>query len=143
MTDARFSLTDGGAPQVSQDRLTGETFLAGLGLATVPFAAVDGPADLPRGAGRHRHARDPQDPPGFGYDGKGQGRVMTARRGSLPEGALATLQGAPAIAEGFVRWSRARSAVIAARGATERWRPNDPGVECPRGRHPQPPSPSL
>jgi 5-(carboxyamino)imidazole ribonucleotide synthase len=35
------------ALEVSQDRLTEKRFLADLGLATAPFAPIDGPDDLP------------------------------------------------------------------------------------------------
>ena len=110
------------ALEVSQDRLTEKTFLAGLGLATAPFAAVDGPADL------HAALAATGTPAilktrRFGYDGKGQARVMTP---DAAEGALATLQGAPAIAEGFVRFSREIS-VIAARGRDGTVAAYDPG----------------
>ena len=129
------------ALEVSQDRLNRKkTFLAGLGLATAPFAAVDGPADLHAALARHRHARDPQDLAASGYDGKGQARVMTP---DAAEGALATLQGAPAIAEGFVRFSREIS-VIAARGRDGTgWRPMTPARMSTRtASSPPPPSPA-
>ncbi|MBF9059199.1 5-(carboxyamino)imidazole ribonucleotide synthase [Rhodobacterales bacterium HKCCSP123] len=110
------------ALEISQDRLTEKTFLAGLGLATAPFAPVDTPADL---AAALAATATPAilKTRRFGYDGKGQARVMAPDEA---EAALATLQGAPAIAEGFVRFSREIS-VIAARGRDGTVAAYDPG----------------
>ncbi|NKX44267.1 5-(carboxyamino)imidazole ribonucleotide synthase [Roseicyclus persicicus] len=110
------------ALEVSQDRLTEKTFLAGLGLATAPFAPIDTPDDLPAAlaaTGTPAILKTRR----FGYDGKGQARVMTPEDAPA---ALATLQGAPAIAEGFVRFSREIS-VIAARGRDGSVAAYDPG----------------
>jgi 5-(carboxyamino)imidazole ribonucleotide synthase len=110
------------ALETSQDRLTEKTFLAGLGLATAPFAAIDGPDDLPAAlamTGTPAILKTRR----FGYDGKGQARVMDPDGAEAP---LATLQGAPAIAEGFVRFSREIS-VIAARGRDGSVAAFDPG----------------
>jgi 5-(carboxyamino)imidazole ribonucleotide synthase len=110
------------ALEVSQDRLTEKRFLAELGLATAPFAAIDGPGDLDAAlaaTGLPAILKTRR----FGYDGKGQARVTE------PEGAaeaLSTLEGAPAIAEGFVRFSREIS-VIAARGRDGSVAAYDPG----------------
>ncbi|WP_284261392.1 5-(carboxyamino)imidazole ribonucleotide synthase [Roseicyclus amphidinii] len=115
------------ALETSQDRLTEKSFLAGLGLATAPFAPVDTAADLPTALATTctpailKTRR-------FGYDGKGQARVMTPDEA---EAALATLQGAPAIAEGFVRFSREIS-VIAARGRDGTVAAYDPGENVHR-----------
>ena len=109
------------ALEVSQDRLTEKSFLSGLGLATAPFAAVDG-ADIAAAlavTGTPAILKTRR----FGYDGKGQARVMAPGDGAA---ALATLQGAPAIAEGFVRFSREIS-VIAARGRDGSVAAYDPG----------------
>ena len=110
------------ALEISQDRLNEKTFLAGLGLATAPFAAIDGPEEL-QGALAATGTPAILKTRRFGYDGKGQARVMTA---DDAEGALATLAGAPAIAEGFVRFSREIS-VIAARGRDGAVAAYDPG----------------
>ena len=110
------------ALETSQDRLTEKTFLAELGLATAPFAAVDTPADLQTAlaaTGTPAILKTRR----FGYDGKGQARVMAPDEA---ETALATLEGAPAIAEGFVRFSREIS-VIAARGRDGTVAAYDPG----------------
>lgn len=96
---------------VSQDRLAEKTFLRGLGLATAPFHAVAGPADLDA-------ALDATRTPAilktrrFGYDGKGQVLVSVPAEA---EAALESLSGAPAILEGFVAFDREIS-VIGARG---------------------------
>ena len=115
------------ALETSQDRLTEKRFLAGLGLATAPFAAIDGPEEL------HAALATTGTPAilktrRFGYDGKGQARVMAPDEA---EAALATLQGAPAIAEGFVRFSREIS-VIAARGRDGTVAAYDPGENVHR-----------
>jgi 5-(carboxyamino)imidazole ribonucleotide synthase len=110
------------ALEVSQDRLTEKTFLSGLGLATAPFAPIDGPDDLAAAlsvTGTPAILKTRR----FGYDGKGQARVMAPE---AAEAALASLQGAPAIAEGFVRFSREIS-VIAARGRDGSVAAFDPG----------------
>ncbi|MCT4683370.1 MAG: 5-(carboxyamino)imidazole ribonucleotide synthase [Roseicyclus sp.] len=115
------------ALETSQDRLTEKTFLAGLGLATAPFAPIDTPADLQAAlatTGTPAILKTRR----FGYDGKGQARVMTPDEA---EAALATLQGAPAIAEGFVRFSREIS-VIAARGRDGTVAAYDPGENVHR-----------
>jgi 5-(carboxyamino)imidazole ribonucleotide synthase len=110
------------ALEVSQDRLTEKRFLAALGLATAPFAAIDGPGDLTA-------ALETTATPAilktrrFGYDGKGQARVSGPEDA---EAALATLMGAPAIAEGFVPFTREIS-VIAARGRDGSVAAYDPG----------------
>ena len=110
------------ALETSQDRLVEKTFLAGLGLTTAPFAAIDGPGDLDAAlaaTGTPAILKTRR----FGYDGKGQARVMSPADGPA---ALDSLQGAPAIAEGFVRFSREIS-VIAARGRDGSVAAYDPG----------------
>jgi 5-(carboxyamino)imidazole ribonucleotide synthase len=110
------------ALEVSQDRLTEKRFLADLGLSTAPFAAVDGPDDLPLAlaqTGTPAILKTRR----FGYDGKGQARVKTPA--DAPE-ALSGLAGAPAIAEGFVPFS-VEISVIAARGRDGSVAVFDPG----------------
>lgn len=110
------------ALETSQDRLVEKTFLVGLGLTTAPFAAIDGPGDLDAAlaaTGTPAILKTRR----FGYDGKGQARVMSQADGPA---ALDSLQGAPAIAEGFVRFSREIS-VIAARGRDGSVAAYDPG----------------
>ncbi|SMX39172.1 5-(carboxyamino)imidazole ribonucleotide synthase [Maliponia aquimaris] len=115
------------ALRISQDRLTEKSFLRDLGLQTAPFAAVDSAEDLSR-------ALDQIGAPAilktrrFGYDGKGQARLSAP--GDAAE-ALAALQGAPAILEGFVDFS-CEISVIAARGLDGRVAAFDPGQNVHR-----------
>jgi 5-(carboxyamino)imidazole ribonucleotide synthase len=106
----------------AQDRLAEKTFLAGIGLATAPFAAVDGPDDLP-GAIAATGVPAILKTRRLGYDGKGQVRLATA---TGAEEAFAALGGGPAILEGFVTFSREVS-VIAARGLDGAVAAYDPG----------------
>ncbi len=108
------------ALEISQDRLIEKAFLRDLGLPTAPYAPVIGDAGealaatgLPAILKTRR----------LGYDGKGQARV-THRDETA--GALASLNGSPAIAEGFVTFSREIS-VIAARGQDGAIAAYDPG----------------
>lgn len=107
---------------VSQDRLSEKEFLAGLGLHVAPFAPVTDAASLARALERIgtpailKTAR-------LGYDGKGQARIMDAGQA---DAALAVMQGAPAVLEGFVRFEREVS-VIAARGLSGEVACYDPG----------------
>lgn len=110
------------ALKVSQDRLVEKAFLSELGLHTAPFAAVDDAVDL-------AEALDEIGVPAilktrrFGYDGKGQARIMAD---ADAEQALADMAGAPAILEGFVSFSHEIS-VIAARGLSGEVACFDPG----------------
>ncbi|MCP1170164.1 5-(carboxyamino)imidazole ribonucleotide synthase [Limimaricola litoreus] len=96
---------------VSQDRIDEKDFLRDLGLATAPYATVDDAASLEAaleriGAPAILKTRR------FGYDGKGQARIMVQGDAAA---ALAGMNGAPAILEGFVEFSHEVS-VIGARG---------------------------
>lgn len=110
------------ALKVSQDRLTEKAFLSDLGLATAPFAAVDDAEDLAEAMaeiGLPAILKTRR----FGYDGKGQARIMTAQDA---EQALDEMDGAAAIYEGFVEFSHEVS-VIAARNAAGDMACYDPG----------------
>jgi 5-(carboxyamino)imidazole ribonucleotide synthase len=107
---------------VSQDRVTEKTFLAELGLQVAPFAPVETAAELDAalaeiGAPAILKTRR------FGYDGKGQARIMAP---DDAEQAFADMAGAPAILEGFVDFSHEVS-VIAARGQAGDISSFDPG----------------
>lgn len=101
------------ALEVIQDRLSEKDFLNSLGIATAPYAAVSGLADLKAAAGgtglpailKTRR---------FGYDGKGQARIDASSRF---RDALDEIAGAPAILEGFVNFEKEIS-VVAMRGRT-------------------------
>jgi len=116
------------ALSVSQDRLVEKEFLTGLGLATAPFAAAETEADLHAALARIgvpailKTRR-------FGYDGKGQVRILTQGEAGA---AFAGLKGAPAILEGFVDFSREVS-VIAARGLDGSVACFDPGENVHKG----------
>ncbi|WP_434618137.1 5-(carboxyamino)imidazole ribonucleotide synthase [Tabrizicola sp. M-4] len=107
---------------VSQDRIAEKDFLTGLGLTTAPYAAVNNLDDL-------HHAITKIGTPAIlkttrlGYDGKGQARLKSP---ADAETALAQMQGAPAVLEGFIDFSHEVS-VIAARGTDGSVACYDPG----------------
>lgn len=98
--------------EVAQDRLAEKTFLAGIGLATAPFAPVDGPEDLP-GALAALGAPAILKTRRMGYDGKGQARIHRAADAAA---AWAALRGAPALLEALVPFE-AEFSILLARGA--------------------------
>ncbi len=115
------------ALRVSQDRMTEKEFLSGLGLRTAPFAAVDTEADLNNaleliGAPAILKTRR------FGYDGKGQARILSKDDAA---DAFEAMNGAPAVLEGFVDFSHEVS-VIAARGVDGEVACFDPGENVHR-----------
>lgn len=115
------------ALRVSQDRLTEKAFLTDMGLQTAPFAAVDdevGLAEAIQEIGLPAILKTRR----FGYDGKGQARIM-AESDAAP--ALADMAGAPAILEGFVDFSHEVS-VIGARGLDGSVACFDPGENVHR-----------
>jgi len=107
---------------VSQDRIAEKDFLTGLGLTTAPYAAVNNLDDL-------HHAITKIGTPAIlkttrlGYDGKGQARLKSP---ADAETALAQMNGAPAVLEGFIDFSHEVS-VIAARGTDGSVACYDPG----------------
>lgn len=95
----------------SQDRLLEKEFLQSLGLNIAPFATVDTLDDLTAAitnVGTPAILKTRR----FGYDGKGQARIMTPDDAAK---AHADMAGAPCVLEGFVNFSHEVS-VIAARG---------------------------
>jgi 5-(carboxyamino)imidazole ribonucleotide synthase len=115
------------ALSVSQDRLTEKTFLADLGLATAPFAAVADDGELALALaeiGLPAILKTRR----LGYDGKGQARIDRAEDAHA---ALAAMQGAPAILEGVVAFTREIS-VIAARDLAGDVAAYDPGENAHR-----------
>jgi len=115
------------ALEVAQDRLAEKDFLAGLGLATAPYAAVDGPAALADGlrrVGRPAILKTRR----FGYDGKGQARIASDAEA---EAAWAAIGARPAILEGVVAFEREVS-VVAARGLDGAVAAFDPGENVHR-----------
>lgn len=115
------------ALRISQDRLTEKDFLTGLGLTTAPYADVPDAAALDAALtaiGRPSILKTRR----LGYDGKGQARLSPETDATT---ALASLQGAPAILEGFVDFSHEVS-VIAARGLDGAVAAFDPGENVHR-----------
>jgi 5-(carboxyamino)imidazole ribonucleotide synthase len=112
---------------ISQDRIAEKDFLSGLGLTVAPYAAVTTAADLDAALARIG-APAILKTTRLGYDGKGQARIMAA--GDAPA-ALAAMNGAPAVLEGFVNFSREVS-VIAARGLDGAVAAYDPGENVHR-----------
>ncbi|MGB7268298.1 MAG: 5-(carboxyamino)imidazole ribonucleotide synthase [Albidovulum sp.] len=107
---------------ISQDRIAEKDFLTGLGLTTAPYAAVSSAEDLDAAIaaiGLPAILKTTR----LGYDGKGQARIMTPGDAAP---ALAAMQGAPAVLEGFIAFSHEVS-VIAARGLTGEVSAYDPG----------------
>ncbi|WP_438955383.1 5-(carboxyamino)imidazole ribonucleotide synthase [Cognatiyoonia sp.] len=95
----------------SQDRLTEKDFLTSLGLKTAPYAGVTDAASLDAAIaaiGTPAILKTRR----MGYDGKGQSRLKSSDDAAQ---ALADMEGAPALLEGFVNFSHEVS-VIAARG---------------------------
>jgi len=110
------------ALRISQDRMLEKDFLTGLGLATAPYAAVEDAASLATamadvGVPAILKTRR------FGYDGKGQSRLMSTADASR---ALADMAGSPAILEGFIDFNFEVS-VIGARNAAGQVSCYDPG----------------
>ncbi|MGB5868670.1 MAG: 5-(carboxyamino)imidazole ribonucleotide synthase [Albidovulum sp.] len=107
---------------ISQDRIAEKNFLTGLGLTTAPYGAVGNAAELDAAIaaiGLPAILKTTR----LGYDGKGQARIM-APGDAAP--ALAAMQGAPAVLEGFITFSHEVS-VIAARGLSGEVSAYDPG----------------
>ena len=111
----------------SQERIAEKTFLTSIGLTTAPWAPVASATDLDA-------ALDRIGTPSIlkttrmGYDGKGQARIMSPADAAA---ALAAMQGAPAILEGFIDFSREVS-VIAARSPSGEVAAYDPGENVHR-----------
>ena len=116
------------ALRVSQDRLVEKAFLNDLGLKTAPFAAIDDATDLAEAMteiGLPAILKTRR----FGYDGKGQARIMTE---ADADKALADMAGAPAILEGFVNFTHEVS-VIGARNPAGDVSCFDPGENVHEG----------
>ncbi len=115
------------ALRISQDRLTEKDFLKGLGLETAPYA------DLPDAAALDTAIAQISTPAilktrRFGYDGKGQARLMSPEDAAS---AWADMAGSPAIYEGFVDFS-AEISIIAARNPAGDVSCYDPGENVHR-----------
>jgi 5-(carboxyamino)imidazole ribonucleotide synthase len=112
---------------ISQDRIAEKDFLVSLGLTTAPYAKVTAVADLEVALSRIG-APAILKTTRLGYDGKGQARIMAA---SDAPHALASMQGAECVLEGFINFSHEVS-VIAARGLDGSVACYDPGENVHR-----------
>jgi 5-(carboxyamino)imidazole ribonucleotide synthase len=116
------------ALEVAQDRMAEKDFLRGIGLATAPYAAVDGADELAAALARIG-APAILKTRRLGYDGKGQVRI--AGEGEA-ETVWAAVGAAPSVLEGFVDFEREIS-VIAARGLDGAVAAFDPGENVHTG----------
>ncbi|GGE18133.1 N5-carboxyaminoimidazole ribonucleotide synthase [Primorskyibacter flagellatus] len=115
------------ALRISQDRLTEKEFLTSLGLSVAPYADIPDAAALEAALGtigtpsilKTRR---------FGYDGKGQARLMSPADAPA---ALVAMNGTPAVLEGFVDFT-AEVSIIAARGLDGSVSCYDPGENVHR-----------
>lgn len=98
------------ALRVSQDRLTEKDYLSELGLKTAPYADITDLASLEAALERFGTPAILKTRR-FGYDGKGQVRISDPSEAAE---ALAELNGAPAVLEGFVDFT-AEISIIGAR----------------------------
>lgn len=105
---------------ITQDRLSEKTFVEKLGLKTAPFFEVSSP-DQARTAFAQVGGRGILKTRRFGYDGKGQAKVLSADECA---NAFAKFN-APAILEGFVDFAYEAS-VVAARGVDGAFAAFDP-----------------
>jgi 5-(carboxyamino)imidazole ribonucleotide synthase len=113
---------------VSQDRIAEKDFLTGLGLTTAPYARVTDAATLEAALARIGTPAILKTTR-LGYDGKGQARIMSPADAA---GALAAMNGAEAVLEGFIDFSHEVS-VIAARGLDGSVACFDPGENVHEG----------
>ncbi len=116
------------ALEVAQDRVAEKDFLRGLGLATAPYAAVEGLAGLEAALARIG-APAILKTRRLGYDGKGQVRITAPGEARA---ALEAMGGQAAVLEGVVDFEREIS-VIAARGLDGAVVAFDPGENVHRG----------
>jgi len=101
------------ALEISQDRLVEKQFFAACGIATAPYWSIDKAEDL-YAALEESGGRGILKTRRLGYDGKGQVRLDSAEQVA---NALAAINHAPAILEGFVDFTQEIS-VLAARSTT-------------------------
>ncbi len=116
------------ALRISQDRFSEKTFLCDLGLQTAPYAAVDDAASLSKAiaeTGLPAILKTRR----FGYDGKGQARLVSPDDAAQ---ALKDMANAPAILEGFIDFTHEVS-VIGARSAMGDIACFDPGENLHEG----------
>jgi 5-(carboxyamino)imidazole ribonucleotide synthase len=95
---------------IAQDRLAEKGFVTGLGGRTAPYAPVASRADLTiaiEAVGAPAILKTTR----FGYDGKGQARLMDAAPETLDR-AWAEIGGHPSVLEGFIRFEHEFSVIL-------------------------------
>ena len=97
------------ALEVAQDRLSEKDFVSGLGGRPAPYRAVSSRAELDEALGEIG-APAILKTRRFGYDGKGQARIMSR---ADADAAWAATGGQPAVLEGFVSFEREFSILLA------------------------------
>ncbi len=114
------------ALEVAQDRLAEKEFVLSLGGRPAPFAAVHDRAGLEAALGRIGTPAILKTRR-FGYDGKGQARIMDPGES---DAAWESIRGAPAVLEGFIEFEAEFSILLcrSASGETVTW-------EAPRNIH--------
>jgi len=106
---------------MTQDRLTEKTFVEKLGLKTAPFFEVSSGTQAREAFGK-LNGKGILKTRRFGYDGKGQAKVVSADEAAK---AFESFKGAAAILEGFVDFS-CEASVVAARGQDGAFAAYDP-----------------
>jgi 5-(carboxyamino)imidazole ribonucleotide synthase len=106
-------LPDPAVLETTQDRLAEKTFVAGLGIATAPFAEVNSEADLDAAIDKIRVPAVLKTRR-LGYDGKGQVAIRDERETAAAWQAVGAY---PSILEGFIDFEREIS-IVGARGRT-------------------------
>jgi 5-(carboxyamino)imidazole ribonucleotide synthase len=106
---------------IAQDRLAEKAFVTDLGGRTAPYAPVSSRADLDAAiatVGAPAILKTTR----FGYDGKGQARLMDASAATLDR-AWTEISGQPAVLEGFVTFEHEFSVLLvrAANGEIRFW----------------------
>jgi len=95
---------------IAQDRLAEKGFVVDLGGRTAPYAGVDSREELTEAVARIG-APAILKTTRFGYDGKGQARLLDADPATLDR-AWADIAGQPAILEGFVHFGHEFSVIL-------------------------------
>ncbi|MBA3675837.1 MAG: 5-(carboxyamino)imidazole ribonucleotide synthase [Sphingosinicella sp.] len=103
------------ALETAQDRLAEKQFVQRLGGRPAPFAVVDSRQDLETALG-HIGVPAILKTRRFGYDGKGQARIMHS---SDADAAWDAVQGSPSILEGFVEFEHEFSILLCRAGSGE------------------------
>lgn len=106
---------------ITQDKFDEKSFVAGLGLKTAPFVAVNSAKDTEAAMARVGSPAILKTRR-FGYDGKGQAKVTNAGEAAA---AFRNFKDAPSILEGFVDFAYEAS-VIATRGRDGSFAAYDP-----------------